>query len=123
MFCSGDDSFESEMQKALDNIKIGSSSINSSITALTSSKSETQSPQALTTKIPSQTIDDKSAFNINSSNDNQMSCENSLDSSLDKSKPNVGRIRSKDCDEVRVMQKVLANEVSINYIIFVFNFV
>lgn len=104
------------MQKALDNIKIGSSSINSSVTALTSSKSQTQSPQALTTKIPSQTIDDKSAFNINSSNDNQMSCENSLDStldSLDKSKPNVGRIRSKDCDEVRVMQKVLANEVSI----------
>ncbi len=113
MFFSGDDSFESEMQKALDNIKIGSSSINSSVTALTSSKSQTQSPQALTTKIPSQTIDDKSAFNINSSNDNQMSCENSLDSSLDKSKPNVGRIRSKDCDEVRVMQKVLANEVSI----------
>ncbi len=118
MFCSEDDSFESEMQKALDNIKIGSSSINSSInssiTALTSSKSQTQSPQALTTKIPSQTIDDKSAFNINSSNDNQMSCQNSLDSSLDKSKPNIGRIRSKDCDEVRVMQKVLANEVSIN---------
>ncbi len=104
------------MQRALDNIKIGSTSITSTITA-TDNSGTTQSSQLLTTKTPSKAIEDKSGSISNYTIDNRTACDNTMDLTSDKSKQTVGRIRTNDCDEVRVMQKVLANEVRTYYFI------
>jgi len=107
---SEDDSFESEMQRALDNIKISSSPITSTMTS-SDETSSAQSQESSTPIAPSKTIDVKLGSITNPSSDDQTSSQNKLDLTIDKPKQNVGRVRSNDCDEVRVMQKVLANEV------------
>ncbi|RWS16232.1 Tyrosine-protein kinase PR2-like protein [Dinothrombium tinctorium] len=88
-----EDSFEMQIQTAIDNMD----SIPSTVT-----------PNSV------DTVDSPNASREQQSNNHHVSCEDLLDFAADKPKRTSGREKGSDSDEVRVMQKVLANEVQVS---------